>query len=62
MKSNGGVRPDAYYTKIDSRGRLWVNKAFRDYLGLPKGGQIDLFMNDDGHLAMRAAKIESEND
>jgi bifunctional DNA-binding transcriptional regulator/antitoxin component of YhaV-PrlF toxin-antitoxin module len=56
------TRPDCYYSKVDSRGRIWVRKAMREHMGLPSGGQIVMKINDEGHLVLRAMHESKSHD
>jgi bifunctional DNA-binding transcriptional regulator/antitoxin component of YhaV-PrlF toxin-antitoxin module len=56
------AKPVGYYSKVDSRGRIWVRKAMREHMGLPSGGQIVLKINEEGHLVLRAKYESSSND
>jgi bifunctional DNA-binding transcriptional regulator/antitoxin component of YhaV-PrlF toxin-antitoxin module len=43
-----------YYSKVDSRGRVWICKAAREQMGLPNGGLVALKINEEGQLVVRA--------
>jgi bifunctional DNA-binding transcriptional regulator/antitoxin component of YhaV-PrlF toxin-antitoxin module len=53
--------PEPYYGKVDSRGRIVIRKAHREFMGLPNGGKVEWYLHEDGQVALRAAK-ENEND
>ncbi len=51
-----------YETRVDSRGRVVVRKTLREAMGLPAGGPVEWFMNEEGDLALRAAVEEANDD
>jgi bifunctional DNA-binding transcriptional regulator/antitoxin component of YhaV-PrlF toxin-antitoxin module len=53
--------PEPYYGKVDSRGRIVISKAHRESMGLPNGGVVEWYINEDGQVTLRAAKKE-QND
>jgi bifunctional DNA-binding transcriptional regulator/antitoxin component of YhaV-PrlF toxin-antitoxin module len=53
--------PEPYDGKVDSRARIVIRKAHREYMGLPNGGPVEWYINEDGQAALRAAK-KDEND
>jgi bifunctional DNA-binding transcriptional regulator/antitoxin component of YhaV-PrlF toxin-antitoxin module len=53
--------PEPYYGIVDSRGRVVIRKAHREYMGLPNGGAVEWYINEDGQAALRAAK-KDDND
>lgn len=55
------IQPEHYYGNLDSRGRIVIRKAHREFMGLPNGGKVEWYINDDGQAALRAAK-KDEND
>jgi AbrB family looped-hinge helix DNA binding protein len=54
------VRPQPYDSKVDSRGRIVIRKAQREHIGLPNGGRIALYENEDGQLAIRLPSKDEE--
>ena len=54
--------PAPYVTKMDKRGRLVIRKSHRAFMGLPAGGPIEWFINEDGHVALRAETEVNSND
>jgi bifunctional DNA-binding transcriptional regulator/antitoxin component of YhaV-PrlF toxin-antitoxin module len=52
--------PEFYESKLDTRGRIVVRKAFRDFLGLPDGGKIEWIINDDGQAIIKTAPKEDQ--
>jgi bifunctional DNA-binding transcriptional regulator/antitoxin component of YhaV-PrlF toxin-antitoxin module len=53
--------PEPYYGKVDSRGRIVIRKAHREFMGLPDGGAVEWYLNKDGKVTLGAAK-KDEND
>ena len=54
--------PAPYVAKLDSRGRLIIRKKHREFMGLPKGGPVEWFVNSDGQLVFQAPTVGRRDD
>lgn len=54
------LRPPTYVSRMDGRGRIVLRKAMREKLGMPQGGRVELYINEDGVLAIASAKARND--
>lgn len=44
-------------TTMDKAGRIVIPKAMRDVVGLPAGGEVEIDVDDDGHVIVSVPQV-----